>query len=78
MERLSKEKDQAQQDYDNATIQNMDELAVIGRRTLMFAIKEMSSLDEDPEQGLTLLGATALEDVLQDEVAQVVSDFKRA
>lgn len=47
----------------------MDELAVVGRRTLMFAMKEMNSLDEDPEQGLTLLGATGLEDVLQDDVA---------
>ena len=42
----------------------MDELAVQGRRTLLFAMKELNDLNDDPETGLTLLGATGLEDVL--------------
>ena len=41
----------------------MDEMAVKGLRTLLFAWKEISQAEE-PEENLQLLGATGLEDVL--------------
>ena len=56
----------------------MDQFASKGLRTLMFAKKELSSLTskknleemphEDFEGGITLLGVTGLEDLLQDDV----------
>lgn len=56
--------DRLSPDYDENVITNMDKLASKGLRTLLFAMKEMESLEEDPETDLTLLGATGLEDVL--------------
>lgn len=60
-------------------------LAGKGLRTLCFAMKEMRGDEdwenlavEDVECDLTLLGATAVEDLLQNEVDKCVSDFKKA
>lgn len=67
---------------------NMEEMAGIGLRTLLFGMKELTEGDvsgietnDDPtsfETGLTLLGVTGIEDLLQDNVAKCVSEFKRA
>jgi len=73
-------------DQEESTMEIMDELAVNGLRTLMFAKKELNEEydnieklktvpDEDVEDGLKFLGITALEDLLQDNVAQCVRDF---
>jgi magnesium-transporting ATPase (P-type) len=35
-------------------------------------------LAEEMEQGFTLIGSTAIEDKLQDEVGQTIKDLKRA
>ena len=69
----------------------MDDFAVMGYRTLMFAMKELSSLTtqkslencaeediESQENQVTLLGITALEDLLQDNVAECIKDFTKA
>ena len=69
----------------------MDDFAVMGYRTLMFAMKELSSqitqkdledLNEEEietqENHVSLLGITALEDLLQDNVAECIKDFTRA
>lgn len=60
-------------------------LAGKGLRTLCFAMKEMRGDEdwenikvEDVECDLTLLGATAVEDLLQNEVDKCISDFKKA
>ena len=63
----------------------MDEMAEQGLRTLVFAYKEVTGVnnykDTDAEvfeSGLTLLGITAIEDVLQDDVKQCIRDFREA
>lgn len=38
----------------------------------------MSQLEETIEQNLTLLGTTAVEDKLQDQVGEVIADLKKA
>lgn len=60
----------------------MEELAERGLRTLMFGIKELESTHtaeslknaetEPLETGITFLGVTALEDLLQDNVAECI------
>jgi len=59
-------------------------LAGKGLRTLCFAMKEMRGDEdwenlavEDVECDMTLLGATAVEDLLQNEVDTCISDFKK-
>jgi len=66
----------------------MDELANTGLRTLMFAKKEFSMLankefllnesENNLEDDLTLLGVTALEDLLQDDCNSCIKDFREA
>ena len=63
-------------EFEDGCIENMDELANEGLRTLMFAKKEFSALSNEEslkyveeselEDELTLLGVTALEDLLQE------------
>ena len=70
-------------DYEQDTLASLDEFAETGLRTLLFAQKEISESDvqADPatlESGLTLLGASGLEDLLQDDVAECIRDFKLA
>jgi P-type E1-E2 ATPase len=80
IDRLSKES----KDSDTQTIQLMNDLASMGKRTLMFACKDMGAdvnVDENIdhfETELTLLGTSGLEDVLQDNVAECIRDFKTA
>lgn len=72
-------------DEDKETAKHVDYLAKKGLRTLCFAMKEISA-DEDfenmtaaeAEKDLTFLGATAVEDLLQNEVEKCISDFKDA
>jgi phospholipid-translocating ATPase len=49
-----------------------------GLRTLVFAYKEISEMNEEFESGLILLGATAVEDLLQEDVASNISEFQQA
>lgn len=65
----------------------MDDLAAQGQRTLLFGKKLLSEQDvvnvedidsEVFENGLTLMGCTGLEDLLQDDVKSCILDFKKA
>ena len=47
-----------------------------GLRTLVFAYKEISDMNEELEAGLILLGATAVEDLLQEDVASNISEYQ--
>ena len=70
----------------NGVVNCVNDMADLGLRTLMFGMKELDSkvtLETMPdtsiiENNLTILGATGLEDVLQDNVAQCIMDFKNA
>lgn len=71
-----------------SSIEKMDEYAAEGLRTLMFAKKEIANVvdanslkegDESMlEEDLTLLGVTGLEDLLQDNAADCIRDFRAA
>lgn len=57
----------------------------MGLRVLCFGMKELSGSEdfenmtvEEAERDLTFLGASAVEDLLQDEVKKCISDFKEA
>lgn len=72
-------------DKDRETVDHINMLAGKGLRTLCFAMKEMRGDEdwetikvEDVECDLTLLGCTAVEDLLQNEVDKCISDFKKA
>ena len=63
----------------------IEEFAAKGFRTLTFGMKELESVEidgvltqEDIECCLTLLGATCVEDLLQKDVKQCLIDYKRA
>ena len=65
----------------------MENLAGKGLRTLLYAMKEIDwdgSIDqldlkvEDIESNLTVLAATAVEDLLQEEVKECIEDFRGA
>ena len=67
----------------------MNSMASKGLRTLIFGMKELSSdwdheklMDvkdlEILEDGIRLLGVTGLEDLLQDNVAECIRDFRTA
>lgn len=65
----------------------MNQLASNGKRTLMFAYKDLgvdANVDEQDtdidkyETDLEFLGCTGLEDVLQENVADCIRDFKTA
>jgi magnesium-transporting ATPase (P-type) len=70
------------------TIKLMDEFASQGLRTLMFGIKELEQRanynnenikevkEEELETDIELLGITGLEDLLQDNVASCITDFR--
>lgn len=70
---------------DKITQDHVDMLAKKGLRTLCFAKKDLTG-DEDfenmeageVETDLQFLGATAVEDLLQNEVGKCISDFKKA
>ena len=66
---------------------NVEEFACKGLRTLCFAMKIMdweqgkdpeTLNSEDVECGLTLLAATGVEDLLQENVKECISDFRKA
>lgn len=70
-----------------AVEENVEILAAKGLRTLVFAMKtvdwdgkrEPHSLDAGEfECDLTLLGATGVEDLLQENVGQCIKDFREA
>jgi len=86
---IMKRLDKFTMEGEESTFEIMDNLAVNGLRTLMFAKKELSEDydtidklkevdDELVENGLKFLGITALEDLLQDNVADCVRDFQTA
>lgn len=66
----------------------MDDLAMEGLRTLMFAIREFPQETEEShikncpeselEDTLQLLGITALEDLLQENCFQTITDLRAA
>lgn len=69
------------------TIELMNEFASQGLRTLMFGVKELhydegtdfrEIKDEELEEGITMLGTTGLEDLLQDNVAATIKDFRKS
>lgn len=68
-------------------MQDINDFAGRGLRTLVFAYKELDQINEmnwenvscaEVESGLTLLGATGVEDLLQDNVGKCISDFREA
>jgi phospholipid-transporting ATPase len=70
---------------DKLTLDDLDDFAEQGLRTLVYGYKEMADMsaeqiDElectDVECDLTMLGITGVEDLLQDDVAQCIVDFK--
>lgn len=79
---------EGEEEDNQETINMLDEQANKGLRTLMFAMKELDpgttveSLKDTPEvdleQGITFLGGTGLEDLLQDNVAKCIRDFREA
>lgn len=70
------------------TIKIMNEQAALGLRTLMFGLKYLpddttkESLNDMPEEemenSVELLGITGLEDLLQDNVAECIKQFRAA
>ena len=75
-------------EWEEAVLASMESYASTGLRTLLFSMKELTEGDvndidtlEDPfkfERAVTLLGTTGIEDLLQDNVAKCINDFKRA
>lgn len=74
-------------DSDKMTLDDLDDFAEQGLRTLVYAYKEMPNMSEDEienlkveevESGLTMLGITGVEDLLQDDVQKCIVDFKEA
>jgi P-type E1-E2 ATPase len=70
---------------DQVTLDDLDDFAEKGLRTLAYAFKEIGpyeNLDdltvESVECNLTLLGVTGVEDMLQDDVKKCITDFKEA
>lgn len=73
---------------EKAVLATMEQQAQTGLRTLLFAVKELSEGQvadiegrKDSsifENGLTLLGVTGIEDLLQDNVKKCIKEFKRA
>jgi len=70
---------------DKMTLDDLDDFAEQGLRTLVYGYKEMPDMDEneieellveDVETNITLLGVTGVEDLLQDDVAKCIIDFK--
>ena len=66
-------------------VEEIEEFAAKGFRTLMFGMKELDSPEidgvktqEDIECCFSLLGATCVEDLLQKDVKQCLIDYKRA
>ena len=82
-------RDQGKEDEFNAEereiVDQIEDFAAKGFRTLTFGMKELDSVEidgvmtqEDIECCLTLLGATCVEDLLQKDVKQCLIDYKRA
>lgn len=76
-------------EFEENSIQQMDDLACQGLRTLMFAVKQLDASqwndqsikdadEKELECDLTLLGVTALEDLLQENCKQCITDFRAA
>lgn len=72
---------------DNMSLDDLDDFADQGLRTLVYGYKEMpnmsaSQLEElemtDVESNLFMLGVTGVEDLLQNDVKQCIEDFKDA
>lgn len=71
---------------ERAVVEETENFAAHGFRTLMFAIRELDEgqtdggllVQEDVERCFTMLGATCVEDLLQRDVKQCLNDFKRA
>jgi phospholipid-translocating ATPase len=69
------------------TLEKVDDFALKGYRTLIFGMKEITGLDdrsknymnmEFVEEDLTLLGVTAVEDLLAENVQECITDFHDA
>jgi len=74
-------------DSDKVTLDDLDDFAEQGLRTLVYGYKEMPDMTHkevddlehtDVEKDLTLLGITGVEDLLQDDVQKCIVDFKEA
>lgn len=66
-------------------MKDLDKMASLGLRTLAFGMKECPNIDlqalkdqeaGDFEHGLTLLGVTGVEDLLQDNAAKCVTEMR--
>ena len=66
---------------------SIEHLSAVGLRALVFGMKEIEWDEtrnprdlkvEEVESDLTLLGATAMEDLLQENVSECITDFRRA
>jgi magnesium-transporting ATPase (P-type) len=74
-------------DQDKDSLDDLDNFANQGLRTLVYAYKELPNYTseqidslrcEDLEKGFTLLGVTGVEDLLQDDVKECITNFKDA
>lgn len=74
-------------DQDKASLDDLDDFANQGLRTLVYAYKELPNYtadqienlrNEDVEKDFTLLGVTGVEDLLQDDVKSCITGFKDA
>lgn len=72
---------------DKMTLDDLDDFAEQGLRTLVYGYKEMPKMTdqqieeltcEDVEKDIKMLGITGVEDLLQDDVAKCIIDFKEA
>ena len=70
-----------------STVEHIERFAEQGMRTLAFAYRALteisevyidSCLDCELERELSLLGATGVEDMLQEDVQKCISDFQEA
>jgi len=70
---------------DKMTLDDLDDFAEQGLRTLVYGYKEMPTMTpdqvedltmEDVECDMTMLGVTGVEDLLQDDVQKCIVDFK--
>ena len=70
-----------------STVEHIEKFAEQGMRTLAFAYRALTDVseaflnacsDEQLEAELSLLGATGVEDMLQEDVQKCISDFQEA
>jgi len=89
IEPLLKKKSKEKKSKDKLTLDDLDDMANNGLRTLLYGYKKLDDIDtsvdglrnltmKDVESDLKLLGATGVEDLLQTDVQKCIIDFRAA